>query len=97
MFLMSDKVTKLSQKSWGSTKWFYAPLVRYHYNFFKNLAGPPVYYSGSNEPSLSPQFKIWLHNTFKKYKYLRNKFICESLPICKFFEDPSHPKSLTLF
>ncbi len=30
----------------------------------KKLAGPPVYYSGSNEPSLAPRVK-WLDNTFK--------------------------------
>jgi hypothetical protein len=30
----------------------------------KKLAGPPVNYSGSNEPSLALQFK-WLEYTFK--------------------------------
>jgi hypothetical protein len=42
----------------------------------KKLAGPPVYYSGSNEPSLAPQFR-WLEYTFKAYicsekMFLRN-------------------------
>jgi hypothetical protein len=32
--------------------------------FVKRLAGAPVYYSRSNEPSLAPQFK-WLENAFK--------------------------------
>jgi hypothetical protein len=31
---------------------------------FKKPAGPPVYYSGSNEPSLAPQFK-WPYNSIK--------------------------------
>jgi hypothetical protein len=31
---------------------------------FKKHAGLPVFYSGSNESSLNPQFK-WLDNTFK--------------------------------
>jgi hypothetical protein len=31
------------------------------------LAGPPVYYSETNEPSLTPQFK-WLEYTVKSLK-----------------------------
>ncbi len=40
------------------------------------LAGPPVYYSWSNAPSLAPQFK-WLDNTFKvlfPFMELKNRF-----------------------
>jgi hypothetical protein len=33
--------------------------------FFKKHAGLPVFYSGSNECSLAPQFK-WLDNTFQQ-------------------------------
>ncbi len=44
------------------------PLVGlYHFIFLFKLAGPPVYYSGSNEPSLATQFK-WLEYTFKLWK-----------------------------
>ncbi len=58
-----------SQKSLSCIKWFYVLLVRlYHKNFFTKLAGPPVYYSGSNEPSLAPQFK-WPDNTFESITF----------------------------
>ncbi len=33
----------------------------YHKNFFTKLAGPPVYYSGSNDPSLVYQIE-WPDN-----------------------------------
>ncbi len=57
--------TKSSQKSLSRWKGFYAPLVRwYHKIFFKKHAGLLVFYSGSNECSLAPQFK-WLDNTFE--------------------------------
>jgi hypothetical protein len=35
----------------------------------KKLSGPPVYYRGSNEPSLAPQFK-WQKHTLKMQKNL---------------------------
>jgi hypothetical protein len=35
-----------------------------HLNILFKLAGSPVYYSGSNEPSLATQFK-WLEYNFK--------------------------------
>ncbi len=36
----------------------------YNLKKFKKLAGPAVYYSRTNEPSLAPQFK-WMEYTFK--------------------------------
>jgi hypothetical protein len=46
-------------------KWCYAPLVRlYHSKMLNKLGEPPIYYSGSNEPSLASLFKR-LENTFK--------------------------------
>ncbi len=58
-----------SRKSRGTvplsrSKWFYILVVRLLIKIKKKLAGPPVYYSRSTEPSLAPQFK-WLDNTFK--------------------------------
>jgi hypothetical protein len=38
------------------------------------LAGPPVYYSGRNEPSYRPQFK-WPHSTFNLTQILKIEMV----------------------
>jgi hypothetical protein len=44
----------------------------YHYKIFYLLAGLPVFYSRSNESSLTSQFK-WLDNTYKEKNIVRKE------------------------
>jgi hypothetical protein len=54
----------------------------YHQNLKRKFAGPPVYYSGSNEPTLVPEFES-PDNTFVLKVFSRFE-LCPELVSCPY-------------